>query len=68
LRGCGVRRTPPTRRSYWVAKIDRNADRDRRTRRTLSRLGWRVLVVWECQTKHARRKVLTRQLEAFLNA
>ena len=65
---CGACRIPATRRSYWVAKIDRNAARDRRTRRALTRLGWRVLTVWECQTRRARREILTRRLERFLNA
>jgi len=63
---CGACRIPATRRSYWVAKIDRNAARDRRTRRALSCLGWQVLVVWECQTKRANREQLKQRLGAFL--
>jgi DNA mismatch endonuclease (patch repair protein) len=64
---CGACRIPATRREYWTAKITRNTKRDRRVRRELMRLGWRVLVVWECQTKPARRERLTTRLRRFLD-
>lgn len=63
---CGACRIPATRRSYWTAKIDRNARRDRRTRRALAKVGWSVLVIWECQTKRAMRERLTARLVRFL--
>jgi DNA mismatch endonuclease (patch repair protein) len=65
---CGACRIPAARRAYWVRKIDRNAARDRRTRAALRRLGWRVLVVWECQTRRARRDRLQTRLLAFLRS
>ncbi len=43
--------TPATRADFWKAKRQRTRERDRRTYMTLRRLGWRVIVVWECQTK-----------------
>lgn len=62
---CGRCRVPATRRTYWVAKIERNRRRDRRTRAALRRAGWRVLVVWECQTRD--RVALAHRLAAFVN-
>ena len=44
-------RRPHTNRTYWLAKLARNRRRDRRARRSLNRLGWTVLVVWECQVQ-----------------
>lgn len=44
-------RIPKANRSYWTAKINRNRERDVRTRKELRALGWKVLVVWECETK-----------------
>jgi len=44
------RSMPRTRRAFWVKKLDGNAARDARTRRCLRRMGWKVLIVWECQT------------------
>jgi DNA mismatch endonuclease (patch repair protein) len=58
--------TPATRLDYWGAKFARNVERDRRNLRRLRRLGWRVLVVWECQTAHAKREVLAARLARFL--
>ncbi|MEZ5937520.1 MAG: DNA mismatch endonuclease Vsr [Hyphomonadaceae bacterium] len=46
-------RTPETNRDYWLAKIARNRKRDRAAIRALEKLGWRVVVVWECQTRDA---------------
>lgn len=42
-------RRPATNRSYWLAKLARNVSRDRTNARLLRRLGWKVLIVWECQ-------------------
>lgn len=42
-------RMPKTNRAYWRAKIARNRKRDRLVNRTLRRLGWRVLRLWEHQ-------------------
>ncbi|MEN6577271.1 MAG: hypothetical protein ABFD90_13080 [Phycisphaerales bacterium] len=60
-------RIPSSRRDYWVAKIQRNATRDKRTRRQLHRLGWQVLVIWKCQIKPSREDWLRRRIIAFLN-
>lgn len=64
---CGRCRIPVTRRRYWVAKIDSNAARDRRLQRALRRLGWGVMVVWECQTAAAKRDRLVARLKSFLS-
>ena len=58
--------TPGTRLDYWQAKFDRNVARDRRNLRKLRRMGWSVLVVWECQTMPARRAALEARLAHFL--
>jgi len=42
---------PSSNRRYWTPKLERNRRRDRVNRARLRRLGWRVLVVWECQLK-----------------
>ena len=57
-------RTPATNRAYWTAKIARNRARDAASLRALRRLGWRTLVVWECETRDEAR--LARRLRRFL--
>src|SRR5262245_30546051 len=60
--------TPATRVDYWNAKFARNVMRDRSNLRKLRRLGWSVLVVWECQTRLAKRAALHQRLARFLSA
>ncbi|MCI0334161.1 MAG: very short patch repair endonuclease [Planctomycetes bacterium] len=65
---CGRCRIPTSRRRYWLAKLERNASRDKRTRRTLHRLGWSVLTVWECQTRSTELERLRTRVARFLRS
>ena len=58
--------TPASRIDYWKAKFARNVERDRSSLRKLRRLGWSVLVVWECQTRVGKGEALRRRLARFL--
>jgi DNA mismatch endonuclease (patch repair protein) len=49
--GCRQSSTPKIRTEFWEAKFARNVERDRRAERKLSKDGWSVVIVWECQTK-----------------
>lgn len=42
-------RLPKTNTEFWAEKRRRNQDRDLRQQEELRQLGWRTLVVWECQ-------------------
>jgi DNA mismatch endonuclease (patch repair protein) len=44
-------RIPQTNADYWRRKIDRNRARDTAHLDALTARGWRVLTVWECQTR-----------------
>jgi len=46
-------RIPKTNRIYWISKIASNKSRDRRKRSALSALGWKPMVIWECQCQNA---------------
>ncbi len=46
----GARR-PATNSDYWIAKIARNRARDAKCGAELAEMGWRVIVIWECQTR-----------------
>lgn len=61
---CPRCRVPATRRAFWLAKMERNRKRGRRTAAALRRLGWRLLVVWECQLRDPERT--RRRLARFL--
>jgi DNA mismatch endonuclease, patch repair protein len=44
-------REPKTNAAYWRAKIARNRERDLMTLAAYAAMGWRVLVVHECELK-----------------
>ena len=50
--GCLFAYTPKTNQDFWQAKFQENAARDHRQTLELTALGWRVLTVWECETKN----------------
>ena len=60
--GCKRTTTPTTRREFWEAKFAANVARDRRVSGALRGAGWRVLVVWECETKKKDLSVLRLRL------
>lgn len=47
---------PRTNREFWVTKIRRNQKRDREEQRTLAKMGWHCITVWECELKPQRRE------------
>ncbi|QKL03920.1 DNA mismatch endonuclease Vsr [Pseudomonas sp. NY5710] len=49
--GCRYASTPKTRQDFWLPKFASNVERDNRKAEQLRELGWRVVVVWECETK-----------------
>jgi DNA mismatch endonuclease, patch repair protein len=53
--GCAAARLPKSRRQFWEPKLMGNAERDRRQVADLERLGWKVVIIWECETKDAAR-------------
>lgn len=50
-RGCERVRIPSTNREYWVAKLERNRDRDERNLELLEESGWGVMTAWECELR-----------------
>lgn len=63
--GCRFAYTPKSRREFWVAKFKQNLERDRRVRSELEALGWRVEIVWECETRNI--DELVARLELLFN-
>jgi DNA mismatch endonuclease (patch repair protein) len=57
-------RVPKTNRDYWVAKVDRNRRRDTENLSKLRELGWRALILWECELVDP--QAVREKLAAFL--
>lgn len=49
--GCKRATFPETNRDFWAKKFEQNRRRDERIASALIQAGWRVCVIWECQTK-----------------
>lgn len=64
--GCRLSRLPKSNEEYWQKKIDRNVARDEENLRFLKALGWRVLVLWECQISN--RKKLTQRIITYFSS
>jgi DNA mismatch endonuclease (patch repair protein) len=58
-------RMPKANADYWRGKIARNRARDERTLAAYSAMGWRALVVYECELKD-RAALAARLAEALL--
>lgn len=52
---------PSSNIEYWVTKINRNVERDKENYKILTNMGWKVLIIWECELKkNGRREQLER--------
>ena len=51
MHGCSRSRLPLSNKEYWAPKIKRNVERDAENIAKLQSLGWKVIVIWECELK-----------------
>ena len=49
--GCKYSNTPKSNKSYWVPKIKKNKKRDIDNYKKLTEMGYKVFIIWECETK-----------------
>ncbi len=61
---CRLAKLPSARPEYWLPKLARNQQRDKAALSALATLGWKTLVVWECEL--ADEGELSRRLSKFL--
>lgn len=62
--GCRYFVWPKNNAEFWKKKINDNIERDEKDYILLKELGWRVLVVWECELKHS---VMEKTLDSLAN-
>ncbi|APR37577.1 very short patch repair endonuclease [Paraburkholderia sp. SOS3] len=51
--GCKRASTPSTNVEFWKRKFEKNVNRDAATVDRLTKMGWRVEVIWTCQTSRS---------------
>lgn len=59
---------PKSNVEYWVAKFERNVERDERTRKKLDEMGWDCIEIWEHQLKKKHLEETERYLSDVLKA
>ena len=52
---CRGAHLPKSNTSYWGPKLERNRARDKKHLKALRSMGWKCLVVWECELKNLER-------------
>lgn len=60
------RKLPSRNLEYWQPKLARNRARDQENIAKLKKLGWKSLVIWECQVSEKAR--LERRIRQFLES
>ena len=51
--GCKDATTPKTRTEFWLEKFYKNVKNDQIKQEKLRELGWKVIVIWECELKRS---------------
>ena len=65
--GCPLATTPKTRPDYWIPKLLRNKDRDEVNQVLLEAMGWRVIILYECELSKKTAATTLRWLVANLS-
>lgn len=55
-KNCRASKLPSSNEKYWKDKITTNMERDLRNKRILKKLGWKVIVVWECKLRNIKER------------
>jgi len=63
---CSLASKPKSNIGYWSEKLAGNRERDERNDFRLQELGWKTLVIWECETRRLTDQELQRRIVAFL--
>lgn len=64
--GCRKAKRPSTRPEFWNNKLDNNVVRDEKNYDRLYSLGWRVIVVWECEVSD--QELMKEKVDAIINS
>ena len=55
---CKYATTPKTRKEFWEKKFRENINRDNLNQANLSLKGWKIIIIWECQLKGDKKKLI----------
>lgn len=64
---CKDAHLPKSNIDFWEKKISSNVERDKRDISQLTDLGWKIIIVWECEIKKKEMDVLVNRIISQLN-
>lgn len=64
--GCRHHKLPKSRQEYWIPKIMRTVERDKRNKIELKKLGWEIITIWECQLEKMKQDMTLNNLSNLL--
>lgn len=64
--GCRYNKPPKSRQDYWIPKIMRTVERDKRNKTELEKLGWDIITVWECELDKPKHEATLKKLSNLL--
>jgi DNA mismatch endonuclease (patch repair protein) len=65
-KNCKITRVPKSNLDFWIPKLEKTKKRDAENQSRLEDLGWKFLVIWECQISNA--ETLSKRLKKFLDS
>ncbi|MFH1051124.1 MAG: DNA mismatch endonuclease Vsr [bacterium] len=65
-KNCKKSALPESNKEKWKTKLQRNVERDKSNIKDLKKLGWKVIVIWECEINKKFDKVKNKLLKALL--
>ena len=58
---CKAGKLPETNKEFWENKINSNMERDKKNQHKLEKLGWKIIITWQCKLKN--KKMMTKKLK-----
>jgi len=58
---CPAGKLPETNKNFWKEKINSNVERDKRNNTKLKKLGWNVILIWQCKINTQKKQYQTLQ-------
>ena len=63
---CKKATLPVTNKDFWTNKINKNIERDKKNTKRLTEMGWKYLIIWQCQIKKTNLKTNIDSIKRFL--
>lgn len=66
-KNCKIAHIPKSNINFWKNKIEKNKERDGLNYERITHLGWKIVVVWECQISKKTIQELAENITLVLN-